>query len=427
MNEQEEMDLEEEEDPKEYADALSKLKERAASSKIKIEEDSDSVSVGIPCGRELRWVPLLGVDEIKSFIAIEFEKYVIIDPYNAICSYQDETIEASIRILTNALLPFSMWRRLFNLNITERNLDNIQPILLSKSVAGTTYQIEIGKASNELLALTRSRNPRAGYSIKISGYKLNNHDRAKTILQTLSDSIFFQVDISRSIPLALTRDTRSNMRINSPSKREPIELAYPEQEYNSAPLSLYFYGRSAHGLPLLQFLAYYQTIEYYFPIYSQADARKKIKTILKDPSFRLENDDHVVRILEALRSKNRGGFGDEKSQLRFTLNECLDNDELKGYLTESDDRKTFFESKSGWLSKHKISLKTPDSDIRNEVADRIYEIRCKIVHTKTSGDDGSIDLLLPNSKESDLLYYDIDLTMFVAKKVLIASGNRISL
>ncbi len=40
-------------------------------------------------------------------------------------------------------------------------------------------------------------------------------------------------------------------------------------------------------MPLLQFLAYYQSIEYYFPMYSGREAQEKIKNLVKDPSFDL--------------------------------------------------------------------------------------------------------------------------------------------
>jgi hypothetical protein len=58
-------------------------------------------------------------------------------------------------------------------------------------------------------------------------------------------------------------------------------------------------------------------------------------------------------------------------------------------------------------------------DICSQVADRIYDIRCKIVHTKGDEKDGDIELLLPYSKEAEKLGHDIDLVRFVAQKVLV--------
>ena len=79
-------------------------------------------------------------------------------------------------------------------------------------------------------------------------------------------------------------------------------------------------------MPLLQFLAFYQAIEYYFPIYSQAEARRKIKNILKDPRFNSGKDSDLGKILTAIKSSGSYRYGDERSQLKATIQECIDPD-----------------------------------------------------------------------------------------------------
>jgi hypothetical protein len=61
--------------------------------------------------------------------------------------------------------------------------------------------------------------------------------------------------------------------------------------------------------------------------------------------------------------------------------------------------------------------------LRNDVADRVYDIRCKIVHTKTDTRDGSVELLLPFSPEAEQLSFDIDLVQHLAQLVLVASSS----
>ncbi len=41
------------------------------------------------------------------------------------------------------------------------------------------------------------------------------------------------------------------------------------REYDRDPLFLYWYARSVPETPLVQFLSYYQVLEYYFPAYSR--------------------------------------------------------------------------------------------------------------------------------------------------------------
>ena len=205
------------------------------------------------------------------------------------------------------------------------------------------------------------------------------------------------------------------------------ELQYPKTEYDNAPLSLYWYARSAAGMPLLQFLAYYQVLEFYFPIYSQSEAQRKLKSILKEPTFRGDRDADIAKLLGTIQVSRSGAFGDERSQLRATLVECIDLAALRDFLEADDERKDFYLNKTKALPYHKISLANPSADIRNDVADRVYDIRCKIVHTKSDAKDGSVELLLPFSKEAEQLFFDIELVQYLAQRVLISGSTQLHL
>jgi len=179
-------------------------------------------------------------------------------------------------------------------------------------------------------------------------------------------------------------------------------------------------------MPLLQFLAYYQVIEYFYPVYSQAEAHRKLKSILKSPTFRSERDSDISRVLAAIHVTRSGAYGDERSQLKATLTECVDPDVLRNFLVEDAERKTFLSSKTKGLTDHKLLIETAGADLRSEVAERLYEIRCKIVHTKVDSRTGELELLLPFSKEAEQLSYDIELAQFLAQQVLIASSTPFS-
>jgi hypothetical protein len=61
-------------------------------------------------------------------------------------------------------------------------------------------------------------------------------------------------------------------------------------------------------------------------------------------------------------------------------------------------------------------LRGPSFDFPKDVATRIYEIRCRIVHTKSGYDE---EPLLPFDPEIRYLRFDVDLIQFLARKVLI--------
>ncbi len=192
-------------------------------------------------------------------------------------------------------------------------------------------------------------------------------------------------------------------------------------------MSLYWYARSARGMPLLQYLAFYQVVEVYFPTYSRLEAQKRVRNILKVPSFNPMNDIDIGRILMAIRASKNKGFGDERSQLKAVIQECITPDSVRAFLASESKRAEFFGSKQKTISDYRMSFSNPDADLRNEIADRIYDIRCKIVHTKDVGEteEETAGLLLPFSKESELMTYDIELIQYIAQQVLITSSTSI--
>jgi hypothetical protein len=425
-------DNEKEEDPSEVAAAEEQIVERCKAIQIPVEvrgSSADGVSflaVGMPCGKERRWLSLWGLERLKEFLAIPFEKYTFLGSYEAVCSYKEDYIEASIEAINRGSV-FLLIRRLFKRN-TMSEIDLADQRLEIADSSGMPRKVIIEQLSSDLSILTRSRR-RYGLAIRISGFGATRHDQALGLLERISNSLFFQIDMTQNLPLCLVRG-RSSSRRRVSGVRSPVraELEFPQMEYNEVPMSLYWYARSASGMPLLQYLAYYQTIEYYFPMYSHADAIRKVRNELKNPAFRRDSDDDLSRIVSAVRAGgSSGGFGDERSQLRATILECLDPDELRLFLVSDQERKEFFSSAAKSLTAQRVPINKVGADLRTEIADRIYDIRCKIVHTKGGGQEANVELLLPFSKEAESLYFDIELIQYIARKVLIAASAPIRL
>ena len=171
-------------------------------------------------------------------------------------------------------------------------------------------------------------------------------------------------------------------------------------------------------MPLLQFLAFYQVIEFYFPTYSRAEATRKLKSILKDPTFRGDRDADIAKLLSSIQVTRSGAYGDERSQLRATLLECTDSDGLREFLESDPTRRDFYMAK-GKGSYHKIPLTSQTADLRGDIAERMYDIRCKIVHTKNDVADAEGEILLPFSTEAEQLFFDIELAQHLAQATLI--------
>ena len=415
--------------PEEIAAAKKLLAERCKTAGITLEEVSFPdeelmLKVGMKCGRNTRWLRLWVDESINQLLSIPFEKYVFLADLEAICSYSDGTIEAGVRPVGFNMASTFLYRRLFGFDRDDDHFDvATAKIALTATQEGLPH-IEISPASDAFTKLLSSR-PRRPLTLKLAGCRVATHDSALALLNKAAGSVLFQLDLLTDVPMVLDRDRRrlAGGRRLKKSKNLVTELQYPKTAFDGAPLSLYWYARSATGMPLLQFFAFYQVIEFYFPIYSQSEAQRKLKGILKDPTFRGDRDTDIARLLAAIHVSRSGAFGDERSQLRATLVECVAPETLRQYLESDSERKDFFLTKAKALPYHKIPLANPTADLRNDVADRVYDIRCKIVHAKTDSRDGSVELLLPFTQEAEQLSFDIELVQYLAQQVLVAGST----
>ncbi|GAA4774805.1 hypothetical protein GCM10023219_22910 [Stakelama sediminis] len=413
--------IELEEDTGGAQESLAELKKRCEAAKIEIRTRSfedDGVtytSVGLPSGRAKRWVGATG-DRLERLLQVPFEKFVFLQGFEAICSYEDGFIEAGVRgipVSTMAIL-----RRMARL--TGKEAEDYEFVLEPGDEAQGRPTYRIGNSSDEFAALVQLPGSFGRPTLRLENLSVSCHEQALDILNKYANGLLFQMDLAFDASFMLERERVRRFRPIS-RKVRAIELQYPTAEYDDAPLSLYWYARSARSMPLLQFLAFYQCIEFFFPTFSKAEARRKIALLLKDPTFRADRDSDVARLLSAISVSRSGGIGDERSQLRATVNECLNAEELRTFFDEDEDRSAFFRGKpkSGI---HRIPLSNEGADLRNDVADRIYNFRCRIVHTK-DGENQSGEMILPFSEEAGFLIFDIELAQFVARKVLIATSS----
>ncbi len=368
-----------------------------------------------------------------------FEKFRFLKSLEGIWSEEKETIEVEVS----------------NINLqNSRFLDRLAEIVKPSGIEDEEKEqeltnielpsigdlkISIGYCSKEFALLTSSRTREIFHrslrkiSIKIRGAKISNHDAAKDLIEKIANSIFFQIDMRFEIPLSLQSQRKSWVeRINSSERKKSIIdqhaiISEPKYEYDNEPMSLYWYAKESFSMPIFQYLAYYQSIEFYFSVYSSYEAKQKIQSLIKDPRFDPNRDTDITKIISNIRISNGGkSFGSEREQLKSTIELCISNEEFLDFFKSDQDRFNFYSDNKGkTLSNHKISVKSEKSDFVAQVAARIYELRCRIVHSKAS--EGDFDVLLPYSSDVMKMNFDIELIEFISRKVLIRSSRPIKI
>ncbi|MFJ7965789.1 hypothetical protein [Streptomyces sp. NPDC096324] len=424
-------------------------------------KDGDATSIaqlsaGIPNGRETRWRRL---DPVKAsaYLAHNFASIIYLGDFDAFLSKDTRTIEAAVLHVERFGGTAKITRTLPGVkklrgDRAERQQLELQDEPLSDSdseagniqlgddwevvveqAPGALYSIALGSSTERFGEFTTQRYRTTGRyrqsitTLRIHGVTASRHDDALRILQDVANSFFFELDLS--FDLALRLAPAAPNRLLSPRQDAwsgniaPQSVRHPRTQYSDKPLSLYWYARSSIGLPLLEYLAYYQVLEYYFPIYSRRDALTRMRNELIDPRFRPEDDAHLSRLFSIV-SQSGKGFGTEREQLKSTLLACTSEHQVGEFITQNS-----------WLTEHlkgkqvikQVSVvNTQDSSgLLPQIANRVYDIRCRIVHAKEDGGGKDANLLLPFSKEAEALGPDIQLIKFLAQKCLIAGASRL--
>lgn len=370
--------------------------------------------------------PLMGID-IKNL--------AFLGDYDAILNKKAGTIEA--RISSLGVMPLSRARlmnitrlpgvEVFDDAVADGDSEDYDwprpPEKWRLIVSQGTVVLELSPLTEETAAVLGVHRLTSGsVSLKISGLGTTWHDDALGGLETIGNAFLLDLDLKYDVSYGLF-SRRAGAMSKPKARSAPTQPSFPSNKYQAEPLALYQYGRSAQGLPLLEFLAFYQAIEYFFPIYARNDLLGRLRTTLNDPRFDARDDACLGRVLSLAAPVGRG-LGSEREQLRATVRGCAEAEELRS-LVESTERMTehFCAKKQAIQGVSKIQLDAAAVDLRDQLADRIYAIRCRIVHTKQDGGDAGVNLLLPSSREARSLAPDVALVRFVAEKVLVARAT----
>jgi len=377
------------------------------------------VEVELPTGRGRRKIFAGGTERLERLLETPFESYVILSELLAICSYQDGLVEGLVESAGNRPVRQILHRRL-------EDEEGVVPSPLLHLKDGNV-SISLGSPSKDMQALlVRRMGAEVPLALRIEGIEIDRHDLAKEMLERIANSLFLEMDSAFGIPLILSRVRRFPLD-SRPRQKGADRITFPVSEYDPQAMALYWYGRGASGMPLLRFLAFYQVLEFYFPIYADREVRQRVKSVVKDPLFKPHDEAYISQIMNALTALGRRGFADEKSQLKAAVRGSTAPEAIRDFLQSTDARSTFFSDRKNKNSPSTVALRAEmsDDDLLNSAAERIYEIRCRIVHSKDS--DSGRRQLLPFSPEADRMEQDIALMESIARGALVASSQQLSI
>lgn len=410
--------------------------------------DYNRITIKIPTGRDFSTCFYSLRDNVQDVLLdSKIEEYRFIKGFEAIWSRELKCIECEID--TFSYSPRSLLETLNKIfsvqvengeeEIIDEETEKISLIELPKI---NDIKILIGESTEEFGILQAGRlrmlyrmtdgRIRNRTTVRLENINVDNHDKALELLKKITNSIFFQFDILLETPITLVKERESIIERHRKRRRKQLtinsdlSIEEPKYEYDEEPMALYWYAKESSNMPLFQFLAFYQVIEFYFPIYANMEAKHKIQNYIKDPRFNANRDSDISKILNLVKISSTQSIGNERDQMKATIKACVDNNELRIFLKLDKERKDFYAKNNGKsIAKQKISIENKNSDLISEISERLYQIRCRIVHTKAS--EIEHDIILPYSADIKKIHYDIELIEFISRKILILGSRPISI
>ena len=421
--------------PKPMRKALEEIIARCEKANIKYEWgteflEEDDLLIYIQQGASKRKIQLYDVEDAHKLLNSDFEKYVFVEGYEAaICCYVDGSVEAVVNSIGPEINKALICCRLTGKGYAEvaKSIKAGKDIRLELVKGGDkSVRVSIGNPSNTLLAMKNYIEEEEALSVRIEGLKITKNIEAAEQLMRVTNSLFFELRGKRNVNLFVGRhyevETSAWTTRGRGKRRQKSEVGFPQYAYDKEPSELYWHAVSAYKMPLLQYLAYYQILEYYFMKYSMLGAKREITNCLKDPEFNVDDDNDIVKIV-AFVSAKLGRHVSENNQLRDTIRECVSEEDLVSEVS-SEPLKEYFKKEYKIVSQFRVSEDNKERDIWGQLADRVYDIRCRIVHTKEDDRRGRI---MPFTKEEVLLRrFDLPMIETLANKALIANSKKLS-
>lgn len=397
---------------------------------VQYEDDVSTQSyVVFPAGKEGRRIGVSSPERAALLLSIEFERFSFLADYEAIADLKIGEIEAAI----SSREPYGMSLLERRLGFTQSSMGDEEDgseeedEFALRAERSDGVSVEISKCTEELSVLALRPRVRPPLSLKISLGGERKYASALNALETISNSLFFQLDTEKGVALALRKTLRRRRpaRPRGFNPDEPTSIQFPAFEYDKAPISLYWYAKSARGMPLLQFLAYYQVVEYYFSNFAKLEAVRGARKILKHPNFRVDRESDLTKLVATISGSGRVGSS-EREQMKVTVLEVLSMDDVKQFFEDNEQISEILGKKQKGITDKTVNIIRKDHDHRPDIAELLYDIRCRIVHTKNGFDNPQSEMILPFSAAEEDMWAYTELMQFVAQNALVRSSSVLS-
>lgn len=172
-----------------------------------------------------------------------------------------------------------------------------------------------------------------------------------------------------------------------------------------------------------KFICYFHIVEYFSDKSAYYHAAEKLKSLMLKPDFHLKTDKYVNQAINFFKIEAQKNTSD-KIKIRRVIAQFIDRQEFEEYLKDIEAYDYFTNPISIQCSKN-LELKaidfSSDSKFQETLMNRIYTMRCSIVHSNPDFDETKAVPFSPTNENMDKLRKEIDMIYEVARVIIIES------
>ncbi len=246
------------------------------------------------------------------------------------------------------------------------------------------------------------------YSLTIE----NNIDDNIANFEKLAKSGLFNISMSSGLNFYLVKKLdEDDDKIRSGRLYGRVLPNVPHLAYDDEMVQYYMAGSSAR-IPKVQYLSYYNVLEFWFDKIYNDEKCQEIQKIVTNPKFNHANLKNYKKIIDIFRlSKNKAS---EIEMLQSLIEQYIDISAFKIFLNNNE---YYTENSAHKIEETKFSLADSDSALKKKLAKRIYKVRNAIVHSKESEEEKYFP------QDEKYILYEVDLVKYVAEQVIIGAAT----
>ncbi len=236
------------------------------------------------------------------------------------------------------------------------------------------------------------------FYVKGNFSKLSNEDR----IEVFKHLNFYMNFYDRISPTIIFLDSNKTVESKIPSKTSGAPSDFPEvinsvKKINPTPLELFDVANKSNNARL-QYIFYYQVLEYYTYYYFDNAFKSKLNSIITSPDILCSNK-YSEDIMDAFRDYNRR-IKDESTKMELLLSEFCTIDDIKDELDKNLDSFTKDILFDGRFIAEKLSdpgKLYDQKDLIKTIAKRLEKIRNVLVHARETRENKVISPTIRNS------------------------------